>query len=63
MWARMSVSWESAYLAGISPGFSPQHLGMVVHTVIPALGRWRQEDQKFQVILVYTKNLESTCTT
>lgn len=31
-------------------------IGVVVYPVIPALGRWRQKDQKFKIIPTYTVN-------
>ena len=34
-----------------------QKLGVTVHTLIPTLGRWRQEDWEYKAAVGYTANL------
>ena len=36
---------------------------MVKHSAIPALGRWRQEDQEFKIIFSYLVNPRAIWTT
>lgn len=61
-WSHTSVS-RAAHLAYTKPG---SHLLNSIHQawrhipVVPALGRWRQEDEKFKIIFSYIASLRPT---
>jgi hypothetical protein len=53
---RTYLSWYNVYFLCRRPWvqfLAPHKLGVVVFSITPELGRWRQQDKKFNVISSY----------